>query len=722
MTEHEIKQQQRHRLKRASGNNILRLLAVLVIALALFVVPLYLGSKPKTYALKINDVSPYDIEAPRSVVDRQATEKRATEAMAQVPNKMYHSETISTQAINRVKSLTEIITEKRNALYNVKKDSEGKVVSSKKSVKSEELDQATSQLISQLSQSFELSFPEADVKELLRMEDDRFQSFKDHLLNVAKVIMQEQVDRKRLNDLIGTHMARIQENEEFNTGDIDIVQGFLQILLEPNVKYNKEATENARQDAYTQVLNNPITINRGTRIVSQGDIITEEVYQLLASLDLTSRSEMDWKQLTGQAVYVLTLLLIGLLYLYARHPEILRSNRMLGVLFIALYIPFVISAYMGPIYPLAPPVYFAAVVLAAYFGFELSFVLSSVLILMVLPFTTFNAKFFLVALCGVLVSAALTRGITHQDSFAKLILGTALINLVSTMSFSLLNRESWQQSSLAAATTVISALLSVVAAIGLMPLFEFIFNTVSPLRLVDLSQPGHPLLKRLSLEAPGTSQHSMMVANLADAAAEKIGANAMVCRVGSYYHDIGKLENPMYFTENQGAINPHDELDDPLESTRIITAHPEDGLKMGKKYRLPLPVLNIIYEHHGTTLLQYFYYKAQQQAEEAGEPEPDPDLYRYHTPLPSSRESAVVMLADSTEAALRSAEVDNLEDAEEMMRKIFKIKIEQNQLIKSGLSFADVETIRESFLQIYSGHFHDRIKYPEPAKPKEASV
>ena len=371
MTEHEIKQQQRHRLKRASGNNILRLLAVLVIALALFVVPLYLGSKPKTYALKINDVSPYDIEAPRSVVDRQATEKRATEAMAQVPNKMYHSETISTQAINRVKSLTEIFTEKRNTLYNVKKDSEGKVVSSKKSVKSEELDQATSQLISQLSQSFELSFPEADVKELLRMEDDRFQSFKDHLLNVAKVIMQEQVDRKRLNDLIGTHMARIQENEEFNTGDIDIVQGFLQILLEPNVQYNQEATEHARQDAYTQVLNNPITINRGTRIVSQGDIITEEVYQLLASLDLTSRSEMDWKQLTGQAVYVLTLLLIGLLYLYADTPRSCArtacsaccSSRLHSVRDLGLH---------GPDYPGAA-VYFAAVVLAAYFGFELSF-------------------------------------------------------------------------------------------------------------------------------------------------------------------------------------------------------------------------------------------------------------------------------------------------------------------------------------------------------------
>lgn len=723
MTEHEIKQQQRNRLKKASGNNILRLLAVFLIALALFVVPLYLGSKPKTYALKINDVSPYDIEAPRSVIDRQATERRATEAMAQVPNKMFHSETISTQAINRVKSLTEIITEKRNVLYNVKKDSDGKVVSSKKSVKSDELDQATSQLISQLSQSFDLSFPEEDVKELLKMEDDRFQSFKDHLLNVAKVVMQDQVDRKRLNDLISTHMTRIKENEQYNKEDIDIVNTFLNILLEPNVKYNKEATENARQDAYNQVLNNPIMINRGTRIVSQGDIVTEEVYQLLASLDLTTSSEMDWKQLTGQAVYVLTLLVIGILYLYARHPEILRSNRMLGVLFVSIYVPFVISAYIGPIYPLAPPVYFAAVVLGAYFGFELSFVISSVLILMVLPFTTFNAKFFLVALCGVLVSAALTRGITHQDSFAKLILGTAFVNLVSTMSFSLLSRESWQQSSLASATTVISALLSVVAAIGLMPLFEFIFNTVSPLRLVDLSQPGHPLLKRLSLEAPGTSQHSMMVANLADAAAEKIGANAMICRVGSYYHDIGKLENPMYFTENQGAVNPHDQLD-PLESTRIITAHPEDGLKMGKKYRLPLPVLNIIYEHHGTTLLQYFYYKAQKQAEERGEPAPDPDLFRYHTPLPSSRESAVVMLADSTEAALRSADVDNLEEAEEMMRKIFKIKIEQNQFIKSGLSFADVETIHQSFIQTYTGYFHDRIKYPDQqeTKPKEASA
>ncbi|NLC25749.1 MAG: HDIG domain-containing protein, partial [Fastidiosipila sp.] len=362
----------------------------------------------------------------------------------------------------------------------------------------------------------------------------------------------------------------------------------------------------------------------------------------------------------------------------------------------------------------APPIYFSAVVITAYFGFRSALVISFLLVLLVSPMVGFSPAFPLIALGGSLVAALNTKGISRQDNYAKIILSTAFINFFLTAVIGLLEKETWAIISINVAQTALSGVISVVVAIGIMPLYEMIFNTVSPLRLIELSQPGHPLLKRLFVEAPGTSQHSLMVANLADAAAEAIGANSMIARTGAYYHDIGKLEAPMYFTENQQGDNPHDLLS-PLESAQIITQHPKDSLKIGRRYRLPVPILRIASEHHGTTRLRYFYHKAKEIAEKAGRELPDDKEYCYTTPIPSTPESAVVMLADSTEAAMRSSGIENIADAEKLIRSIIKEKIDQEQLKNSGLSFADIETIIDAFLQVYAGHFHERVEYPEAA-------
>lgn len=701
----------RELLPRYHKEQVLKIVLGFVVVWLLFLLPLHYGSLPRSYDLKLNDVSPYDIEAPRSVIDAEATEKRAQEARAQVANKVYVSESISSAAINRVKSFIDIVNEKRQEIYK----SEPKEKKSKLSPS--DLNRATAELISTLSQNFDLPFETARVQRILGQDDDHFRAFSNNLLDSAQVIMQESLDARKLQEAINKQIGLLDEKESFYRDDIDEIQALLRLFLEPNVKFNHDATENAKQDAYEAVMANPILINRGTRIISQGDIVTPDKLRLLEELNLTSQGAIDWRQFAGEAIYVFTIVLISLFYLLARRGLAGTSPRMYLVLFLALYLPFLTSAYIGKFYNLAPPIYFSSVVLAAYFGFELSLVMSSAVLLLVLPLTAFNAKFFVIAACGLIVAAALTRGVTRQDSFAKLILGTVLTNIFSTIGFSLLNRESLQTIYLSLAVTTISALVSVVAAIGLMPLFEYLFNAVSPLRLIDLSQPGHPLLKRLFLEAPGTSQHSMMVANLADAGAEAIGANALLCRVAAYYHDVGKLENPLYFTENQVNLNPHDQIS-ARESYEIITRHPQAGIEMSRKYRLPIPVLNIMLEHHGTTLLQYFFHKAKEEALEQGLPEPKREDWCYKTPLPSSRESAVVMLADSTEAAMKSAGVDNLEDAENLMREIFRIKVDQNQFVKSGLSFAEMEEILESFLQVYNGHFHERVKYPSAAEEK----
>ena len=249
-----------------------------------------------------------------------------------------------------------------------------------------------------------------------------------------------------------------------------------------------------------------------------------------------------------------------------------------------------------------------------------------------------------------------------------------------------------------------------------MPIYELISNTASPVKLIALSQPGQQLLKRLFLEASGTYSHSMMVANLSDSAAEAIGADALLCKVASYYHDIGKLENPEYFTENQhDGINPHDSLPI-MKSVEIITAHPENGIKLGRKEHLPQAILDIIDEHHGTTYPGYFYNKALNEAKAKGLEEPSIENFRYRGHIPSSMESAIVMLADTTEAAVRSMNLHDPKSAEDLIRKLVKAKIEQDQLINSGLSFDDIEKVILAFKQVYAGLFHERIKYPDANK------
>jgi cyclic-di-AMP phosphodiesterase PgpH len=251
-----------------------------------------------------------------------------------------------------------------------------------------------------------------------------------------------------------------------------------------------------------------------------------------------------------------------------------------------------------------------------------------------------------------------------------------------------------------------------------MPLFEMIFNAVSPLRLIELSQPGSPLLSRLFTEAPGTSQHCVMVANLAEAGAEAIGANPLVVRVGAYYHDIGKLENPEMFTENQSGHNPHDDLE-PEVSAGIILAHPESGLRLARKYRLPTVVCKMIYEHHGNSKQIYFLRKAQERNEKNHLEAPDHNRFRYRTARPSFKESAILMLADTVEAAMKSTGITDLNKAEELIRRLVKIKIEEDQLNDSDLSFKEVEKLIQAFLHVYSGHFKIRVRYPDDSAHKE---
>jgi putative nucleotidyltransferase with HDIG domain len=246
--------------------------------------------------------------------------------------------------------------------------------------------------------------------------------------------------------------------------------------------------------------------------------------------------------------------------------------------------------------------------------------------------------------------------------------------------------------------------------LGLLPYMEILFGITSPVRLLELANPNEPLLKRLLIEAPGTYHHSIMVGNLAEAAAQVVNADPLLVRVGAYYHDIGKIKRPYFFVENQmGRENPHKKIA-PSLSTLIITSHVRDGLEQAREHKLPAGVQAIIEQHHGSSLVAYFY----QQALEGDRAELVTEAdFRYDCPKPQTKEAALVMLADSVEAAVRSLQKPTPSRVEAMARKIIKERLHDGQLDECDLTFKDLSTITATFIQVLGGIFHSRIEYPE---------
>jgi len=249
----------------------------------------------------------------------------------------------------------------------------------------------------------------------------------------------------------------------------------------------------------------------------------------------------------------------------------------------------------------------------------------------------------------------------------------------------------------------------------MMSMWENAFDIVTPARLHELANTNHPLLKKMLTAAPGTYHHSMMTAALAEGAAEAIGANALLARTGAMYHDVGKLRRPLYFRENQTDRNIHDTLS-PEESAGYILAHQKDAETYLAKYHMPSEIRKIASEHHGTTLVAYFYFKAKKQQEEDGQPVVE-RLFRYPGGLPSTKESAIVMLADSCEAAVRSLNDPSREQVAEMVHRIIQGKMDDGQLTACPLTLGELYRVEKSFLITFGGLMHERIRYPGTELP-----
>ena len=493
----------------------------------------------------------------------------------------------------------------------------------------------------------------------------------------------------------------------------------------PNLIYDEQATIENREKARQAVQPVYKMIKVGEIIVREGDRVTAEQIDILEKIGMQKGSSYDFS-LLGIMLLVALFTALTLVFINRYYPSVFQSDKML--LLIALIVVLflligrflmalnisddpkinILSGYMAPAAA-------AAMLFAILLEYRLAYFLSIIFAIYLGLVNQDNQLSFMIA-----AFASSIVGIQRVGNFGQmgdLVKAGGLIALVNTgivLALCLINPETTLQIILIGMLMgALSGVLSAVFTIGALPYLESAFAITSTIKLLELSNPNHPLLKRLFLEAPGTYHHSLMVASLAETTAELINANALLARVGAYYHDIGKMRRPEYYVENQrGSLNPHEKIA-PALSSLIVLSHVKEGLELAKESRLPPEITAFIASHHGTGLTEYFYNKA---TLEDGKENVNPANYRYSGPIPKTKEVALVMLADSTEAAVRSLPDPSKDKIKLMVHNIIKGKLYDGQLDESELTLKDLDVIADRFCVILEGIYHKRIQYPDANK------
>ena len=475
--------------------------------------------------------------------------------------------------------------------------------------------------------------------------------------------------------------------------------------------FDEGKTNETIQEAQKNI--SKVIIKQNQIIVKEGEPVTQEQLDILSDLGMLQDENSTAYIYVYLALAVFLAIVLFLQYSYIRlnYKEIFKSTKKLVLISVINLISLILARTIGIISPLLIPFACAPMMLTLLLNYKISLVLSTLNIIIISALNGFDVQVMLLGIVSSILGATLLKKMQQRNELLYSTLYIAVASAILILSTGILISSNLGDVLIKGCITVAGGLLSGIFALGILPFLEGTFNEVTTLKLLELSNPNNPLLKRLLMEAPGTYHHSMLVANLAELAAEEVDANSVITRIGCYYHDIGKIERPYFFGENQiGGDNPHDKIT-PNLSTMIIKSHVKDGLELAKKYNLPKVIQDIIAEHHGKTLVKYFYYTMKNNTE--NENEIKIEDYMYEGPIPSSREAGIVMLSDSVEAAVRSIKDVNKEKINEMVNNIMDDKLSSGQLNNCDLTLKDIEKIRTCFLTTLNGIYHHRVEYPK---------
>ena len=668
-------------------------IVLLCIGFLITVICIATGSYIQTMeSVQIGSVATQRYVALKDEVDTVATEKKKAEAAATVGPLYKHDLEIEQQSISEIEGFFKRLDEMQGTLRA-----------------GESLSDAIKN--TSLKLPVVLSVRQYSAYQVLSQQDKL--EFQKSCINIVNSIYEQGVSAdavEKSRELLNTNLQQTQWNSELQ----EMGMAVLNSALKANLVLDTDAMQLARQKKEDEV--EDVIIKKNQKIVDEGEIITAEIYRKLETMNLinTENTAETILPVFSSIVVVLLIFASVFLFFYSSNKKwhSLKKNEMV-ILFTIYMIVVLLLRVMSEV------PYFTLIPLSV-FPMLVSLLISRRVALLLNCFVSiigcfvFNGdvEFLLYFLLTGEFAALIMRYAEKRKYVFPVAVCVAVINFISMMAVGLFFEKGYSQGLLySSAYGAAAGLIAVILSIGSLPFWEAIFEANTPLRLLELTNPNNELLRRLMIEAPGTYHHSLIVANLAETAAYEIDANAALARVGAYYHDIGKLKSPLYFSENQAGENPHDQME-PYSSTQIITAHTTAGVQMAKERGLPKAIINIIQEHHGNSLVKFFYYKALKQYGADNVKEQD---YRYQSCVPQSREAAIVMMADTVEAAVRSmvGQGKSLDDVEEFIKMLIKDKLDDGQLDKSGLAISDLETIRKSFIEVFKGMYHNRVAYPK---------
>jgi putative nucleotidyltransferase with HDIG domain len=480
-------------------------------------------------------------------------------------------------------------------------------------------------------------------------------------------------------------------------------------FLEADVALDATATSSAQQAARSGVLPVQVQVLSGEVVVREGTVVSALDVEKLRALGLVNTG-IDWPGAVGLTIWAVLIAAVLALFVERYAPEAWIEDRKMILVALSLLAVTVAARVLIPGHTLLAyfiPFAAVAMIITVLVGGRTALATQ---IAGALHVGILSGQVELVAyvLVPALLGMAAVRRATTAREFATGAGSVAIGNLGVVIAFSLVGQSTDPVGAAQlAAAAVLSGAGSGLLAFAGMAIFGHIFRITTVFELRELADPNHPLLRQLLLRTPGTYHHSLLVANLAERAAEVIGADPLVARVGAYYHDIGKMRNPTAFIENQTGTNPHDELD-PLVSAGIVAAHVRDGLSLADRYHLPAMIREMIPAHHGTSVVKYFYQLAQQRGQN-----PDDASFHYPGPRPRTKEAGIVMLADGTEASVRSLAEKKPETIRVMVERIVSDRLAEGQLDECDLTLRDLQQIKDAFCELLLGVYHERIPYPE---------
>lgn len=663
---------------------------------------MYSNIQPEKLDLRLFSVAKTDIISPITVEDVEATEEKKQEAALKVEDQYILK---TDYAENRV----EIISSIFDAVAVVKNEE----------LESDNLENKLTTLNELIPSELKDQLSKIDLETLLAASSSQLDSAKNTAITLIKQIMRQPIkvgEEDIQKQIVSDEIKKVNLPENLKTVMIKIAQ----YAIIPNYVYDVKGTESKRQEAMDG--ETPVKIRAGQVLVKEGQVIDREMYKQLELVGLLDEN-VNPNLFIGLGLFILTL--TSIIAFYIKDSNIKERIIFILIFLLTILLMKVISLFqlvseIGYIFPVAMAPMLIKVLLNEKLAgvSSIIFAVCSSIIFNVEMLGKFDFSIGIYFLISGIAGIIFIKEGHYRTKILKAGLYVSIVNIVVITALVMIQNGHYTGLEIGTylLLAALSGFISSVLTLGLLPVFEAWFGILSSVQLIELSSPNHPLLRKILLETPGTYHHSVMVANLSEAACEAIGANGLLARVGAYYHDIGKTKRPHFYIENQMNMeNPHNNIS-PQLSTTIITAHPYDGADLLREHKIPKEIIDICEQHHGTTLLKYFYFKAKEQSENVIESD-----FRYPGPKAQTKESAIVGIADSVEAAVRSMPNPTMQKVENLVRKILSDRIQDGQFDECDITLKELDIATKSMCETLKGIFHSRIEYPESQKEKISS-